>query len=134
MVVPTVSLGCPRIECCATIAGSVVERSHGASADSVDGDGRAVEAKVVADLAGEECVLAADKVVDVDREAVRILEEVISCRADIDAKCGGIKGWAVCGAAEAGILELVGDMEELLLHVHACKVGRRTERLKHSWQ
>ena len=33
------------------------ERSHGAGADSVDGDGRAVEAKVVADLAGKEGAL-----------------------------------------------------------------------------
>ena len=58
--------------------------------------------------------------VDVGREAVRILEEV-SCRADLDAKCGGIKGRAVCGTAEASVLEgLVGDVEELLLHVHAC--------------
>ena len=59
--------------------------------------------------------------VDVNREAVRILEEVVSCRADVDAKCGGIKGQAVCGTAEAGILEgFVGDVEEeLLLHVHA---------------
>ena len=65
--------------------------------------------------------LAADKVVDVNREAVRILEEVVGCRADIDAKCGRIKGRAICGAAEAGILKgLMGDMEEeLLLHVHA---------------
>ena len=62
-----------------------------------------------------------DEVVDVNREAVWILEEVIGCRADVDAKCGGIKGRAVCGATEAGVLEgLVGDVvEELLLHVHA---------------
>ena len=62
-----------------------------------------------------------DKVVDVDREAVQIIEEVVGCRADVDAKCGGIKGRAVCGATEAGVLEgLVGDVEEeLLLHVHA---------------
>ena len=39
------------------------ERSHGAGADGVDGDGGAVEAKVVADLAGKEGTLAADKVV-----------------------------------------------------------------------
>ena len=66
-----------------------------------------------------------DEVVDVDWEAVRILEEVVSCRADVDAKCGGIKGRAICGTAEAGILEgLVGDVEEeLLLHVHACALA-----------
>ena len=70
-------------------------------------------------------VLAADEMVDVDREAVQILEEVVSCRADVDAKCGGIKGRAICGAAEAGVLEgLVGDVEEeLLLHVHACTLA-----------
>ena len=57
-----------------------------------------------------------DEVVDVNREAVQILEEVVGCRADVDAKCGGIKGRAVCGAAEASVLEgLVGDMEEELL-------------------
>ena len=69
--------------------------------------------------------LAADEVVDVDREAVRILEEVVGCRANVDAKCGGIKGQAICGAAEAGILkDLVGEMEEeLLLHVHACTLA-----------
>ena len=39
------------------------ECGHGAGADGVDGDGRAVEAKVVADLAGEEGVLAAEEVV-----------------------------------------------------------------------
>ena len=39
------------------------EHGHGAGADGVDGDGRAVEAKVVADLAGEEGTLAADEVV-----------------------------------------------------------------------
>ena len=62
-----------------------------------------------------------DEVVDVNREAVRILEEVVGCRADVNAKCGGIKGRAICGAAEASVLEgLVGDMEEeLLLHIHA---------------
>ena len=36
------------------------ECSHGTSTDGVDGDGRAMEAKVVADLAGEEGMLAAD--------------------------------------------------------------------------
>ena len=39
------------------------ECGHGASTDSVDGDGGAVEAKVVADLASEEGMLAVDKVV-----------------------------------------------------------------------
>ena len=65
-------------------------------------------------------MLAASEVVDVNWEAVRILEEVTGCRADVAAKCGGIKGQAICGAAEAGVLEgLMGDMEEeLLLHVH----------------
>ena len=65
MVVPTVSSGRPRIECCTTIAGSVIECGHGASADSVNRDGGAMEAKVdvVADLAGKEGALAADKVV-----------------------------------------------------------------------
>ena len=65
--------------------------------------------------------LAVDEVVDVDREAIWILEGVISCRANLDAKCGRIKGRAVCGATEAGVLEgLVGDVEEeLLLHIHA---------------
>ena len=37
--------------------------SHGAGTDGVDGDGGAVEAKVVADLASEEGTLAADEVV-----------------------------------------------------------------------
>ena len=104
MVVPTVSLGCPRIKCCTAITssiiershgtGSVIEHSHGTGTDSVDGDGRAMEAKVdvVADLAGKEGALAADEVVDVNQEAVRIIEEVVGCRANVDAKCGGIKG------------------------------------------
>ena len=92
MVVPTVSLGCPRIECCTAIAGGIVEHGHGAGADGVNRDGGAMEAKVVADLAGEEGVLAADEVVDVDWEAVQILEEVVGCRANVDTKCGGIKG------------------------------------------
>ena len=63
-------------------------------------------------------MLAVD-VVDVDREAVWILEEVVGCRANIDTKCGGIKGRAICCTAEASVLEgLVGDVEEeLLLHV-----------------
>ena len=81
-----------------------------------------MEAKVVADLASEEGMLAADKVINVNREAVQILEEVVSYRADVDAKCGRIKGRAICGAAESGVLEgLMGDVEEeLLLHIHAC--------------
>ena len=39
------------------------ECGHGAGADGVDRDGGAVEAKVVADLAGEEGTLAVDEVV-----------------------------------------------------------------------
>ena len=44
-------------------SGANNEHSHGTGVDGVNGDGRAVKAKVVADLASEEGMLAADKVV-----------------------------------------------------------------------